>query len=362
MISGFILLLFASAVLGALKLLPFRTGLIINLFYLLISVKFIKRFISVRHSFIWLIYLIILIIVGLPNTHYLDFLIIVKWIIFLILGVGFASQNLFSSVNQNLKYYRILTNIYLAFYSYLFLTSTYRQSIFLLDESNFELIILFVPAIYFIFLKKLLLTDIVKLAIIVLLCGSRSGLLTLAVLAYLFIQSQSLPSIKKIPIFLFGGILLTSLLLTRELNLYNIDRYKFFLLFINDLSGFGISEIIFGPKRFTPLPPEICNSLSFYDDLLSKGPNKESCYAVIYHSFILRILRDHGIIITILAFKTLFHFVSNTYSKKLGKFILFIVLINSLSVSGIANTFLWIGVLISPKYYQKNNIKGNAFN
>lgn len=356
MISGFILLLFASAVLGALKLLPFRTGLIINLFYLLLSIKFIKRFISVRHSFIWLIYLIILIIVGLPNTHYLDFLISVKWIIFLILGVGFASQNLFSSVNQNLKYYRILTNIYLGFYSYLFFTSTYRQSIFLLDESNFELLILFVPAIYFIFLKKLLLTDIVKLAIIVLLCGSRSGLLIFAVLAYLFIQSQSLAPIKKVFIFLFGGIFLTFFLLIREVNLYEIDRYKFFLYFISDLSNFELTEIIFGPTRFTPLPPEICNSLSFYDDLLSKGPNEEICYAVIYHSFILRILRDHGIIITILAFKTLFDIVSKTHSKKLGKFILIVVLINSLSVSGIANTFLWIGLLISPKYYQKNHI------
>lgn len=356
MISGFILLLFASAVLGALKLLTIRTGLIINLFYLLISIKFIKRFISVRHSFIWLIYLIILIIVGLPNTHYLDFLISVKWIIFLILGVGFASQNLFSSVNQNLKYYRILTNIYLGFYSYLFLTSTYRQSIFLLDESNFELLILFVPAIYFIFLKKLLLTDIVKLAIIVLLCGSRSGLLIFAVLAYLFIQSQSLAPIKKVFIFLFGGAFLTFFLFIREVNLYEIDRYKFFLYFISDLSNFKLIEIIFGPTRFTPLPPEICNSLSFYDDLLSKGPNEEICYAVIYHSFILRILRDHGIIITILAFKTLFDIVSKTHSKKLGKFILIVVLINSLSVSGIANTFLWIGLLISPKYYQKNYI------
>lgn len=349
--SSLYLIIIISSVLGGLRLVDFRTVLFLNISVFLYSLNYFHVYVKYRLSFFWLSYLILLVPLSLSNTHYLDVLLSIKWILLLIVGVVISSVNLFSNIDRNYKYYSALLNIFLFFYFIFFVSGFRRQEIFLMDESNFELLILLVPAIYFIFSNKFSAFDVVKLSLIVGISGSRSGLLELGVVLFLFFNTRQFSIYLKYIIFLIGFFIIFLLLIQRGSNIEDVDRFKFLTLFLYEMNTFSFFEILFGPLRFTPLSPEVCSSLSYYDSLFSKGPDGSVCYSIIYHSFIMRVLRDHGLILSFLAFFTLYLFLVKTYSKKLAFYVLLIVLINSISVSGLANSFLWLGLLISPKKY-----------
>ena len=121
--------------------------------------------------------------------------------------------------------------------------------------------------------------------------------------------------------------------LVKFTSLEEIDRYRFFILFIEDMSKRNILNWVFGTPPLTPLSTYTCSSLVYYEKLFGHGGDGK-CYSVIFHSMIIRTIFDHGLIglFFILFFLQKILFASGFYGKS-STIIIGILLVNGLSVS-----------------------------
>lgn len=197
------------------------------------------------------------------------------------------------------------------------------------------------------------------MAAIVVLSGSRFGFFALAVML-MFAAHHRWPSIgytKRLLLFaliLFGSVaILFGLLKLRPdvANLDNLDRLRFLEVFIGDIQEWGAIEWLTGSPPLTPLSSYACSALSFYESLFSMSGDG-SCYAVILHSMIIRVVFDHGLLGLLLLGLSLYWIInSKGIDRTTTLMIVALLAANSLSVSSVNSPFsiLAICIIISCK-------------
>ena len=166
-------------------------------------------------------------------------------------------------------------------------------------ENNFELIFLLI--IYLIsspHLGRYGWLAFLTVLTIVMLSGSRSSMLAFLVVSFVIyfkkFDVRMLLYLLILPavVYFFYGIFQSRL---SGAELEGIDRYNFLMIFFDEIKGWGVFNYLFGSWPMTPLSPASCNALSYYESLFG-SVGDGTCYSVILHSFLLRILFDHGIL------------------------------------------------------------------
>lgn len=221
----------------------------------------------------------------------------------------------------------------------------------LLVENNFELALLcgLVAVLFPGFRRRWLV--LIVLGVIVILSGSRSAsVIYLIVLAYtLFLVRREhriallalfylVPIAAVIPIWIFVQRFAVS---------STIDRLKFLDVFVSEVDGWHVLNWLFGTYPITPLSDDACNALYFYQSLFSTAGDG-TCYAVIFHSFVLRVIFDAGIVGLLLAHLCAWWLLRRGgVSASLSVTLVSIAFANGLSVSGLNNPYVALPMLIA---------------
>jgi hypothetical protein len=141
----------------------------------------------------------------------------------------------------------------------------------------------------------------------------------------------------------------------------NIDRVVFFKVFADELSNASIINFFIGLDRISPLSADSCHTLRFYNGLFSYS-NDGSCYSVILHSFLFRVILDHGLIILgLLLFFTYKYLRLSKYTKKVSMVVVFATFLNGLSVSSFNSVFFPLIMILFIGFSHLNNIQSNRY-
>ena len=135
------------------------------------------------------------------------------------------------------------------------------------------------------------------LTLVVLLSGSRSAALALVLLyavMYLRLRNRLWP-LHVLGIAVVGAAVIALFAARDSQGLEAIDRYNFLQIFLNEVHGWPPWEFLTGSYPLTPLSPQSCTDLSFYQSLFSHA-DPSVCYSVILHAYLLRGIFDHGLI------------------------------------------------------------------
>ena len=278
------------------------------------------------------------------DINILDFLQAYKAYYYLICFLVIVSSARSAYLND--REFRLVVDfmlaVFLAKYVIDWLLGVSRPSLF--TENNFEII--FLLLIYY-FLesgnKNLSFVRAGAIILVSLLSGSRSSTLA-TVFAFLFIIIPRLKFSRKNIIHIIFVVITgliswlvfyaTFFFRLGESDIQDIDRIRFFYLFLYEIEEWGLTDYLIGAPRITPLSQSTCATLSFYHTLFSYSGNG-TCYSVILHSYILRALFDHGILffgMLLYGYVYLLNFLSYKPIQILG--FLSILMITSLSVSG----------------------------
>lgn len=291
--------------------------------------------------FIYIVYSFILSIF-IKGYGIYDFLMIYKAFCYLGIFLIFKRNEL---INIQTLYWLFLFLCFatlIKYFSGVFFFSVPRPG--LLYENNSELLLLIVLFFYLCSCHQKVQNNkvwfLLLLTIITILSGSRSASLILFA-TYIFSIRFSFGS------FLFGLSIFFSLILfqyfSRGFGLEQVDRFRFLLDFWDIYSNASFYTMVFGTEPITPLPHEVCVKYSFYENLLSKN---DTCFSVVFHSFIMRSLFDHGILWSIIIVFGYYSVISREISRNFALYILVIAFLNGLSVSSYNSIFLNIAILL----------------
>ena len=222
-----------------------------------------------------------------------------KWIFYIIALCCFVGQRLSSpdSVTRLTKFFIIAAFLKYS-YGFVFLGLTARPAI--LTENNYEL---------FLFMGLLVVSYqrmgsravvwVMLLGLTVLESGSRSGAVGFVVLVvFVALSGETVSYFRRylwslvsvavvlIPVFIFQS---------RGTSVDNLDRLNFLNQFLGEVTRWGPIDWLIGSPPLTQLSYQTCQKLSFYNALLSSSQDG-SCYSVILHSFLLRVVFDFGVL------------------------------------------------------------------
>lgn len=280
-----------------------------------------------------------------------DFLQAHRWILYLI-AFSFAVDKRWGSTRGLVRVMWVLLS--LAFLKAALTLIVYgpEERPGLLTENNFE-IALFAGLIVTLyrFLGRGQLWAVSLMGGLTVLAGSRSGavaFLLLAVFAIFqtkranilvkYLLGLSIPALVLIPVWIFEQ---------RSNGSKQIDRINFLGVFLDETSSWGLLTWIFGTVPITPLSPAGCEQLSFYK-LLFSSEGDGSCYSVIFHSHILRIVFDAGILGLLILFCSAWLILRRSNVQVgIALTLVLIAFTNSLSVSGLNNPYVALPFLLA---------------
>lgn len=346
------------------NLLPANTILEIMLPVIVFIVIFARSgirknyFVIFSLSFLYILFSF-LYAVGSVGANYLDFLQAYKTFYYLMLLCLLPSLGLLSK-HWHEKLFLIMLFFFSLKYGYsvlLHFDARLAARPAILYENNFELIFLAIMYIvnvhynskrrdlYFYWLLSL-----------VVISGSRSAMLAMIFCFYAnYIKGIDYKTILG---FLFAPIVLYLVLdsfisrLQPGQTIEDIDRFRFLTYFIYEIRDWTILNYLFGAERITPLSNETCSALSFYQNLFSYSKDG-TCYSVILHSYVMRALFDHGLIMFTLVFLVYFSLLKKeNYSFKNRFCVLGVAVSSSLSVSAFNSIYVALPfalILISEK-------------
>lgn len=230
----------------------------------------------------------------------------------------------------------------------------------LFTENNFELVFLMVMFIFLVQQGRLESRIwLPLLAIVVVVSGSRSGFLALIAAlpwAYRRLSFNSIMMLILVPLLLISVLLFLGSRIAELPDIDQVDRFVFMLHFLDEIQRFDLWNYLVGWAPMTPLSDATCSNLEFYKALFSAG-NDNVCYPVILHVFYFRSILDHGLLgLVFLAagFYTVLR--SSGMSRWVAMGILLQGLINGLSVSGLANTYFALSVVLVTSSYVKPRV------
>lgn len=280
------------------------------------------------------------------QANVLDFLMIYKSFVYLFL-LTFLTNKRLMTARSVINFYTVLLGIFLLKYLLAFVLGTDDRPI-VYEENNFELMLLYALFLvrYRITSEKYLLIMGV-LAVITLLSLSRSSLLMYSLLVlYVFIKSFPKTWVFIVPVAsVMMGVMIYYIFSQRSGSLEEIDRYKFMLVFWSEVRDWNAWQWLTGNERITPLSYYSCADMSYFKRLFSYSGDG-TCYSVVLHSFLLRVILDHGLLGLIFIIYATWLMLSKSGMEKDALFVfLAIVVINGLSVSSFNNLFFAISMV-----------------
>lgn len=294
------------------------------------------------YQVVYLFYLLLSLSMFLiDGGHLVDFLIAVKFIIYLILLFSLRRSGSQFFVFPFIKFF--LVAVALKYSLSVFLG--YNERPLLLRENNFELI--FVLFCYF----SLVFTNHATsfwhaiVLFIVALSGSKSAVLTyLLVTAFYYFRFY-----RPKFIILFSSLSVISFIyiasVVSTLNI-SIDRFAMANVFSREMLSSSVLEILWGHQFFRPLSQESCAALASYPGLFSHREDG-SCFSIILHSFHLRAVYDFGIGGFVFIWFTVYELIKRLLSDgRAASSFFFILYINGFSVSSINSTFFIMSVIL----------------
>ncbi len=289
--------------------------------------------------------------VELNGVHILDFLLAYKIFIYLPLLAFLTNERFFSRSSVEKLFILLLITFFVKYSSDQVFSISSRPVVF--RENNYELMFLAVMFYLYTFFtpnrKPPILVLLLVLAIFFL-SGSRSALAILMAIIVL-IYFKDIKSYSIIPaIFIFLISLVTFLLVffdrMDERGVESIDRLRFFLVFVSETNSWSFINYLIGAERISALSEYGCHSLKDYPDLFSFKEDG-SCYSVIFHSYILRVIYDHGIIGFLFILFAVYKLLSlKGYPKKFIFATVIVFLLNALSVSSFNSVFFALSMVV----------------
>ena len=211
----------------------------------------------------------------------------------------------------------------------------------LFHENNFELVI---PLILLFCSKQKNILFSMLLILVIIMSGSKSAIASLFLIPLiLFTYRQNLLIKFVISIFMisFGYLIF----LSYSEFILRIDRVFFF----NNLIKFydsSILNILFGNFQVSPLQSGICNALSYMTEKVSFDGEKYTCFSRVINFSTIRIFVDFGIVFGLLFYLLWFYSLNKLFPNYIGVTVFFIGFLNGLSVSGFANIYFVIAILL----------------
>jgi hypothetical protein len=278
----------------------------------------------------------------ISGAHIRDILIENKFLFYFpIIIFACSSKSLISFKTLSL-FQKVIIIVFIFKYSFMkFIEGVNRPEF--ISESNFELsMILIVSFFIFYFSKKISYVNLSLVFLIVLLSGSRSAFLGLIPFVFLcFSRAELGKSLRYIVIsfIVFAVLLLTAILAPRILSFDSIDRLTFLFILFDEVQSWTFFEFLFGTDPITPLKDASCHRLRHFEGkFASDGSGK--CYAVILHSFFMRLFFNHGVIGLFVTMASLYSIIRSRFDTHFTLGIMFFVCTSSLSVSGMSNVFI----------------------
>jgi hypothetical protein len=297
---------------------------------------------SASYFFFSLIYILIF-----KDAHILDFLLIYKFFIYaMFLSIMFGKQ--FLSKETFYRFYKFLVIIFILKYFIGFVSGRHRPTLFF--ENNFELMLLSLLFYLYNNLKgKVSGLHQIILIMIFIFSKSISGLLTIL---FVLAMVNKKHIIRKIHLILPSAIIVfISVLyvvkdrLNGKLDFTQNVRFKFLNVFLNEIENWEFSNYLFGAPRITQLSNLACSRLGYWQSLFSYSGDG-SCYSVIFHSYILRAIFDHGFLGFIFISYFVYSIIKRSgHSITTALTVLVVVIINGLSVSSFNSIYFALGTL-----------------
>lgn len=298
-----------------------------------------------------IIYLFIALLQFIFDTRNLeldDFLLIYKSY-FYILIMTLLSNRINFSYNFTKKLLRFLLIAFFVKYSLMLtLDLAYQGRPDLYAENNFELLLLLILFVGVVDKsRESIMQDFLLLTAVIGMSGSLSASACYAGIISI-LKFPYNRSIQRFKFFILAGsiLFLFWLLIARNVAFENIDRIKFLFLFLQEIENWGMREFLFGSPFMTPVSNITANALIYYDTLFSSVENRLA-YSVLFHSFVLRIIFDHGFVgLTFIVWAVHKLASINCCSMQVKLCILMIMLLAGLSISSFNSVFALFGIVI----------------
>jgi hypothetical protein len=279
--------------------------------------------------------------VDMKGADLQDFLLIYKSFVYLFFLSLLAGKKLMTYEGTNKLLFILLGLFFVKYVAMIAVKGEDRPILYM--ENNFELMLLYALfLVRYTVTKKNALLVLGFVGLITILSLSRSSLLMYSVLVlFVFYNSYEKIRVFIIPaaILLLGGVILF-IFSQRDSSIEDIDRFKFMMVWWSQVKDWNLFEWLFGAPRITNLSAPACRFFYLWHDTLFSRSGNGTCYSVVFHSFLLRAIFDHGILglvfIIFAAYKIL---VVSGVRKGVAVVFVSIVIINGLSVSSFNNLF-----------------------
>jgi hypothetical protein len=294
------------------------------------------------------------------NVHILDFIMAYKAFFYFSFLPLISNKNVFS-IQRLQSFFNVLLVFFLIKYIYsVALGLSYRPGLYV--ENNFEMIFL----LLFFFVAKSNSTNVhffqlFIVSTIIVLSGSRSAMACLLIFFYFeFVRQHKSGLVIFSPILAILGALVIWFITLKigGRDLEQIDRIRFLLLFIEETKDWNIYNWLLGTPVLTPLTIT-CKTLTYHHSLFSFSGNDE-CFSVLFHSFILRCIFDHGLLGLLSLSMTLIYILKTKgylFINALG--ILLVLYASALSVSSFNSIYVAMGILLILLAKPKQNYLSN---
>lgn len=223
----------------------------------------------------------------------------------------------------------------------------------LLLENNFEIALFCgLAAVLYAHLGRKRGWMIVTLGLLTALSGSRSGAVVFVVLALYAVSQLRSNNLLTRYVLALGAVALLVFPIAvfterSEGTVYRIDRLNFLDVFITETRGWSPLTWLFGTTPITPLSPGSCSALSAYP-LLFSSTGDGSCYVVILHAFLLRVVFDAGLIGLALSIVVPWVVMRRAgVTRLLTATLTVIAIANGASVSGLNNPYVALPIIVA---------------
>lgn len=281
-----------------------------------------------------------------------DFFQAYRWVVYLIiLGLTVGKQVGNWSRLVPLLWILLSLALFKAILTTILLGTGQRPGLF--TENNFELALFSgLTVVVYGRLTRYRALLVVLLGLLVLLSGSRSGAVAyLIVVIYVLVSSKTTnPLVKYLSLFATPISLLAVFIIFRTRSIQSngvIDRLRFFDVFLYEMQTANLATWIFGHPPITPLTTGGCDALSYYDQLFS-STGDGTCYSVIFHSFIMRVVFDAGLLGLFVSILLPYYFLYRSGVAHFQNIALTLIsLSNGLSVSGFNNPYVFLPMTLA---------------
>jgi hypothetical protein len=276
----------------------------------------------------------------------LDFLLIYKSFIYIFFLTFLSGKSLMTFEGANRMFFISLALFFLKYTFAILIRHADRPILYM--ENNFEL--MFVYALYlirYVINKEKFLLLLGFVGLITILSLSRSSLLMYSVLVLFVIYD----SFKKTRVFIIPGavlvlgVVVSMIFAQRSSSLEDVDRYRFMLVWWSQVKDWDFFQWMVGAPRISRLSEAACSYMSYFKMMFSYSGDG-TCYSVVLHSFLLRVVYDHGILGLVFIIYACYNLlVRSGIRKDVTWVFITIVIINGLSVSSFNNLFFAISMV-----------------